>query len=446
MKIQKINVVSESLKAFVRTLKEADATAEAMMLLGNLDPEFKQDADYLRDLLSVIETDTVKELPIIPPEPEPIIIPVEEPEVDINARYHVNAEDLMQQYPEAVTFIKKNGSAKTSKYSDVFRKFLTKYPKSKCGRNKFYKLIRAIFPPIEEEDFDDEEVWKQYPLDQRVMLSSHGHVRVYNDNMWQKYEPVIHGSYPVIYIGKPGNIKTISLGRAICETFIPKPNAPKMSIVPLYKDGNQLHCSVSNLEWGFNSTTVFPKQIHEACEVIRDNPGLSVPKLTRLMNDLQKGVGTYCLRSILAGKHRDISDKYFTIKEGRVIPLETSTKNTTLPKPVPKPVLNKADKNNTEKIIDMIENNKGNIINLFIMTGDLELAIKLFETKKELNMYLTELDKMIPVLEFINEGVEDTPEILKKIHEKYGYIFLTSKRVEEIKNKRFHREISELVF
>lgn len=445
MKIQKINIVSETLKTLVTVLKDAEATTEAINLLGNLDPEFKRDADYLRDLLCAIETDTVKELPIIPPEPDPIIIPVEE-EPDVNARYHVNAEDLMQQYPEAAAFIKKNGSAKTSKYSDVFRKFLVACPKSKCGRNKFYKLIRAIFPPLEEEDFDDEEVWKQYPFDQRVMLSSHGHVRVFDDNNWHKYEPVIHGSYPVIYIGKPGSIKTISLGRAICETFIPKPNAPKMSIVPLYKDGNQLHCTVSNLEWGFNSTTVFPKQIHEACEIIRDNPNLSVPKLTRLMNDLQKGVGTYCLRSILAGKHRNISDKYFTIEEGRVIPLtntKTSVKTITLPEQDPE---NKADKNNTEKIIDMIENNKGNIMNLFIMTRDLELAVKLFETKKELNMYLTELDKMIPVLEFINEGVEDTPEILKKIHEKYGYLFITSKRIDEIKTKKFHKEISEIVF
>lgn len=443
MKIQKINIVSESLKSLVTVLKDAEATAEAIKLLGNLDPEFKRDADYLRDLLRVIETDTVNVDPIIPP--EPIIIPVEEPD-DINARYHVNAEDLMQQYPEAATFIKKNGSAKTSKYSDVFRKFSAACPKSKCGRNKFYKLIRAIFPPIEEEDFDDEEIWKQYPLDKRVMLSSHGHVRVFDDNNWHKYEPIIHGSYPVIYIGKQGSMKTISLGRAICETFIPKPNAPKMSIVPLYKDGNQLHCTVSNLEWGFNSTTVFPKQIHEACEIIRDNPNLSVPKLTRLMNDLHKGVGIYCLRSILAGKHRDISDKYFTIEEGRVIPLtsiETSTKITTSPEPEPE---NKADKNNTEKIIDMIEHNKGNIMNLFIMTRDLELAVKLFETKKELNMYLTELDKMIPVLEFINEGVENTSEILKKIHEKYGYLFITSKRIDEIKTKKFHKEISEIVF
>ena len=117
MKIQKINIVSESLKQLVAVLKDAEASTEAINLLGNLDPEFKRDADYLRDLLRVIETDTVKVNPIIPP--EPIIIPVEEPD-DINARYHVNAEDLMQQYPEAATFIKKNGSAKTSKYSDVF--------------------------------------------------------------------------------------------------------------------------------------------------------------------------------------------------------------------------------------------------------------------------------------------------------------------------------------
>ena len=48
MKIQKINIVSESLKQLVAVLKDAEASTEAINLLGNLDPEFKRDADYLR--------------------------------------------------------------------------------------------------------------------------------------------------------------------------------------------------------------------------------------------------------------------------------------------------------------------------------------------------------------------------------------------------------------
>ena len=97
MKIQKINIVSESLKQLVAVLKDAEASTEAINLLGNLDPEFKRDADYLRDLLRVIETDTVKVNPIIPP--EPIIIPVEEPEeepeeeVNDAERFIANADE-----------------------------------------------------------------------------------------------------------------------------------------------------------------------------------------------------------------------------------------------------------------------------------------------------------------------------------------------------------------
>ncbi len=56
MKIQKINIVSESLKTLVGVLKDAEATTEAIKLLGNLDPEFKEDADYLRGLLGIVET------------------------------------------------------------------------------------------------------------------------------------------------------------------------------------------------------------------------------------------------------------------------------------------------------------------------------------------------------------------------------------------------------
>ena len=472
MKIQNINTVSESLKSFVKILRESEATSEAMTLLGNLDPEFKEDADYLRELLGIVETaaptvTVVEEAPIEvevveEPEPEeepeveiipeqPVIItePIPEPEVNEKRHYnwHINAENLKIQYPDAYSYAESLNSISLKDYPETFRKFITTHPDSKCGRNYFYKILRKIYPPTSDETNEAEE-WRRYPADPRIMISSLGHAKFNGEDC----KPTMNGTYLTIEINKNGaHEKSVALARAVLETFVPV-DTSKRRIVPVYKDGDHRNVRLSNLEWGFNASTVFPEQIHEACRIIAENPRLSVPKLGQLMAKMQKGVGTFCLKSILAGKYSHISDKYFTYLDGKIVPLAnrpTTTPVVSKPAPTPAPKVSRneeSDKTNTAKIIDMIENNKGNIVNLFIMTKDLELAVKLFETKKDLNMYLTELDKMIPVLEFINEGVENTSEILKKIHEKYGYIFITSKRIEEIKTKRFHKEISSLVF
>lgn len=441
MKIQKINIVSESLKTLVGVLKDAEATSEAIKLLGNLDPEFKEDADYLRGLLGIVETQPEIIIPEAPKvEPEPVVEPAvaEENSENSTRRYQVNAQSLAEHFPEAVKFIRKHGSIKVNKYSDTFRAFHAACPNSKCGRNSFYKLIRWIYPPI-TDDFAVEEFWKQFPHDQRVQLSNLGNIKVFNDGCWEQVKPKRSGQYPVIIVGTQGvDLKSYSLGRAMLETFIPiTNNVPRMSVFPVYKDGNRWNCALSNLEWGLNTTTTFPEQFEEACRIIRDNPNASVHTLAKIMDDQKKGVGEYAIRSLLSGKHKEISSKYFSVIDGKVVPVVSQNQRAARAE---------LDKANTEKIVDMIENNKGNIMNLFIMTRDLELAVKLFETKKDLNMYLTELDKMIPVLEFINEGVENTSEILKKIHEKYGYLFITSKRIDEIKSKKFHKEISEIVF
>lgn len=208
--------------------------------------------------------------------------------------------------------------------------------------NKFVELFRVTTTtttatPTEPEEIGEEqqpevavetatvpmapvpvEVWKHHPDFKGIEVSTFGNVRV-NGN---PVEARLIGGYMKFY-GGPG--KYYALAAAVLTTFSGRTDN---SMVPIYKDGNKENCRLENLHWGMRECTLSASAVERACKLIAENPKLSENDLLNLLVREHTVRSITALRSILGGNWRTISDRYFLVRQGSIIPVEETLTHT----------------------------------------------------------------------------------------------------------------------
>ena len=162
--------------------------------------------------------------------------------------------------------------------------------------------------------------WKEHPELKGVELHPTGKVRING----KEVTPIISHGYSVFYVGSTR--RYVGTARAMLTTFVRKENN---SHCPMYIDGNRENCALSNLRWMIKDTALTTKQVERTCEIIASHPSAGETELMRLCVAARAVKSATALRSILSGNWRTISDRYFTIRGGNVVPVTTTTETTT---------------------------------------------------------------------------------------------------------------------
>jgi hypothetical protein len=233
--------------------------------------------------------------------------------------------------------------------------------------------------------------------------------------------------------------------------------------VPYYKDGNKLNCHIDNLSWDLPATKPTVRQIHEACKIIASNINGSMESWLNIMAEKGEGVQNHALESILKGEYTSISEKYFTLQNGKPVLNQKETKTEEVPASnEEKPIIiggssieKHPAQSSVEKLINTInykklmEDRHGDVLSYFKATKNIKMAVKAFEAKMELKMTIDSSDKIIPVLEFSldKEGnLRNAGDVLKDITRKYGNLYITQNYVKDILTGKIGKEYSDLVF
>lgn len=339
--------------------------------------------------------------------------------------------------------------------------------KGKCGRTTFGKLIKLVIEGKTEEPNTSKAPapepigqFKEYPKNPNVRFFENGCVQcLTKEGNWTTRKITVAGGYTVIsYQGK-----TISIAKAMLETFKPMAFSDGKQRVPYYKDGNKLNCHIDNLSWDLPATKPTARQIHEACKIIASNINGSMESWLNIMAEKGEGVQNHALESILKGEYTSISEKYFTLQNGKPI-LKKEPEKTEVPasneeKPVVIGGVNvskhPAQHASVEKLINTInykklmEDRRGDVLSYLKATKNIRMAVKAFEAKMELKMTIDSSDKIIPVLEFSLDkdgNIRNTGDILRDITHKYGNLYITQNYVKDILNGKIGKEYSDLVF
>ena len=340
--------------------------------------------------------------------------------------------------------------------------------KDKCGRTTFGRIIKLVIQektnaePVKSKAPAPEPIgqFKEYPKNPGVRFFENGCVQcLTKEGNWTTRKITVAGGYTVItYQGK-----TISIAKAMLETFKPMSFSDGKQRVPYYKDGNKLNCHIDNLSWDLPATKPTARQIHEACKIIASNINGSMESWLNIMASKGEGVQNHALESILKGEYTSISEKYFTLQNGKPI-LKKEPEKTEVPASnEEKPVViggtnvsqHPAQQSSVEKLINTInykklmEDRRGDVLSYFKATKNIKMAVKAFEAKMELKMNIDASDKIIPVLEFSVDkdgNIRNPGDVLKDITKKYGNLYITQNYVKDIQTGKIGKEYSDLVF
>ena len=235
--------------------------------------------------------------------------------------------------------------------------------------------------------------WKAHPDLDGVQLHPTGRIRVNG----KEVTPIISQGYSVFYVGSTK--RYISTARAMLTTFVRRENN---SHCPMYIDGNRANCALTNLRWMIKDTALTTKQVERTCEIIASHPSAGETELMKLCVEKKAVKSATALRSILAGNWRSISDRYFTIRGGNIVPVtiaEASTKTTTA----------ETAETTTETITETTTPTRK------ALTGA-EIRKPYLEGKA----VATSEDKHNIVLSFVADGVTAVTEIQRSIRKTFG--------------------------
>lgn len=236
--------------------------------------------------------------------------------------------------------------------------------------------------------------WKAHPELEGVEMHPAGKVRVNG----KEVTPIISQGYMTFYISSMK--RYANMARAMLTTFVRKEDA---SHCPLYLDGDKSNCALSNLRWVVKDTTITTKQVERACEIIAKHPSAGETELMKLCVAAKAVKSATALRSILAGNWRTISDRYFYIRGGNIVPVTTSTESAETTTTVETPATT-----TTETTITPVETRKA-------LTGA-EIRKPYLEGKS----VTTSEDKHNIVLSFVADGVTAVTEIQRSIRKTFG--------------------------
>ena len=496
MNITKMFEVCDLINELYELIKTNEVTQTAMRGAALIDPDFGHKLSLLSDLFNVdenvpsmsarikvdkiddngnIEKGSITSVNLIEPikVAEPVITTSTETIKPTKKAENVSKKDvpIRERFPSAYNFLRSKDLDYFKSYDnrDILNVFTSKFPKCEIGRNLFYQLIKEVKDEkssyvkkddiVEIKDFTDEEIinenWKISSIASDILVSDLGRVKV-NGEIRKPF--LRHGYLTVSIHGSTANKNPkgggcmIGVAKLMLQTWRPIADNETSKYIPNYNDGDKTNCRLSNLNWTDRNNTTETWKIVEACEIIAANPKLGFDDLLKVMIKEKKGVGSTALKSILAGKYKNISDKYFSINNYGIIT------------PVNIPVIVEETINEPDDIQDMTEddddidktiilNNKGDIVSVFKLNRNLEYAIQLFKKKIEMGMTLTDDDIVIPVLQFIKDDAKricSTDDILENIKFEYGdkidHSLLKKEKIYAIKSKKFRKDISDIVF
>lgn len=210
-------------------------------------------------------------------------------------------------------------------------------------------------------------------------------------------------------------------------------------------DNNPLNIKLENLYWGGpgEEKPFFTESlIREACEFIISHPDKTINNLIALaVSENKRHLTRTLFENIFDSKYTKITEEYFTIRNQEIILAKDTVKSGSKPL-TPEP----------DSPVNIVKINKGDIISIFKMSKDLDLAITLFKEKIRLGFELERTDLIIPILQFIKDEdgkIQSSGEIQNSI--KFEYPTLKDKRLSnefilDVKQKRFRKDLSDLVF
>lgn len=364
---------------------------------------------------------------------------------------------VMREFPKHYYWLRNHNIdyLKKNRVSKILDDYISQNPDSaKIGRTYFSMLIKQVLlTKIEQAQEEPIGQYKLYPENEHIRLFEDGSIQVWTKKYgWRSKKPIKSNGYAKFSFEK----RTWVLGKMMLMTYKPMKFADGKTHVPYYKDGNKMNCHIDNLSWDMPDTVVNKKNIHEACEIIRDNPNAGEQELLAIMSTKGMGVQHSCLKSILAGNYTSISEKYFTLQNGKpIVKSEESKKTEDTKVSINDGIGIKKEISSVDKLVDTInykklmEDRRGDVLSYFKATKNLKMAVKAFEAKMELKMNIDASDKIIPVLEFSIDkdgNIRNPGDVLKDITRKYGNLYITQNYVRDVQNGKLGKEYSDLVF
>ena len=198
----------------------------------------------------------------------------------------------------------------------------------------------------------------------------------------------------------PATRKYYSLANAVLTAFIGERDG---SWAPYYKDANKENCALENLRWAKRDSSLTTSQIERACKLIAANPSLPETEMVNMLVREHTIKSVTALRSILSGNWKTISDRYFLVRQGSIIPVsETDTTTATT----------------TQVQVDEVDDS-GNLKGILSLTKDPEFVKKLY--KERLDAHKASSDDLVAlILSYMMMGLDDVATIQKAIRKDFG--------------------------
>lgn len=246
----------------------------------------------------------------------------------------------------------------------------------------------------EVEILDYTSEWKKHPSIEGLELSTSGEARV-NGN---PVKIVMTNGYARGY--NRITRKQFQLATEMLVTFMGP--APK-GAAPVYKDGDRSNCAISNLYWGRRDPSLSTSQVEKACKIIAENPTLSENELVNMLVAEHTIRSAVAFRSIMKGNYKTISDRYFLVRGGSIIPRSTTA--TTTPTPTPETTSTSED-NNLKGILGL--------------SKDPGLVKNLVTEKINSGEHISRNDIEALVLAYLMDGYDNPSAIQKGIRKDFG--------------------------
>lgn len=327
----------ESVRALTAQASALQITSETIEHISALDPEFTQDVDSLLAIFTPTTATTTTEPEEVEEEVEP------QPQVVVET---APAIAVPKEVPAAV----------------------------------------EIEEPVVE---DEKSVWKKHPDLEEVELHPDGSIRINGEGVKAR---MVSG-YAKFY--DPNTRKYYALASAMLTTFSGRTDN---SMAPYYLDGNKENCALSNLRWATRDSSLTTSQVERACKLIAENPGLNESELLNLLVREHTIKSVTALRSILSGNWRTISDRYFVVRRGSIIP---TTETITATEP--------------EDEVD----DSGNLKGILGLTNDPAFVRKLYGERVDAKKVSAD-DQVALILSYIMDGKDKVQDIQKAIHKDFG--------------------------
>ena len=242
-----------------------------------------------------------------------------------------------------------------------------------------------------EEVLDYTSEWKKHPSIEGLELSTSGEARIAG----RAVKIIMTNGYARGY--NRLTRKQFQLATEMLVTFMGP--APK-GAAPVYKDGDRSNCAIANLYWGRRDPSLSTSQVERACKIIAENPNLSENELVNMLVAARTIRSSVAFRSILKGNYKTISDRYFIVRGGSIIP---TTATTTTPTP--------------ETTVNPEDNNLKGILSL---SKDPGLVKNLVTEKLNSGEHITHNDMEALVLAYFMGGAENPEKIQKGIRKDFG--------------------------